>query len=366
MNLGAHIKTYNESRGPLIGSSVCHAPQVSLNFEQSGNATACCFNRQFILGTYPRQSVAEIWNGERIEALRKTLSENVLPSGCQLCRHQLEAANFSGLHAHYYDRPYAASLEEGGVLVPRLMEFELSNACNLECVMCNGFFSSSIRKNRELLEPKRSPYDDSFAEQLRPFMKDLRATKFLGGEPFLNPLYFKIWDIIADENPKMHVSITTNGNVMNTKVKEVVQKLQPGIVLSCESLNPDRYQSIRVNGNFDEFQKNLDYYLAQEHRIQKGLSLAVCPMQQNWMDLPDLLYFCNQRNLSIGFNTVVWPLKFSIKAMAKKEIQKIHSFLNEAGKAQVGTPENKIVRENYANYLGMVSQIEYWAQEASA
>ena len=217
---------------------------VSLNFEQNGNATACCFNRQFILGTYPMNSISDIWAGARAQELRRSLANSELMGGCRLCKQQIEARNFSGLHARYYDRPYGTGLQDGGALVPRMMEFELSNACNLECVMCNGFFSSSIRKNRERLEPKRSPYDDDFVEQLRPFLPALREAKFLGGEPFLNPLYFKIWDLILEVNPSIDTSITTNGSILNPKVKDVVRRLEPCIAISCESLNP---KTLRVH-----------------------------------------------------------------------------------------------------------------------
>jgi MoaA/NifB/PqqE/SkfB family radical SAM enzyme len=80
----------------------------------------------------------------------------------------------------------------GGVVMPKVMEFELSNECNLECVMCNGSFSSSIRKNREKLPPIISPYNDDFVNELDAFIPHLTDAKFLGGEPFMIEIYLKI------------------------------------------------------------------------------------------------------------------------------------------------------------------------------
>jgi MoaA/NifB/PqqE/SkfB family radical SAM enzyme len=84
----------------------------------------------------------------------------------------------------------------GHINYPRVMEFELSNECNLECVMCNGYFSSSIRKNREKLPASVSPYNDQFVDELDQFIPHLTDAKFLGGEPFMIDIYLKIWERI--------------------------------------------------------------------------------------------------------------------------------------------------------------------------
>ena len=99
--------------------------------------------------------------------------------------------------------------------------------------------------------------------------------------------------------------------------------------------------------------------------MNKGFSLAVCPMQQNWMDLPNLLSFCNSNRMSIGFNTVVWPLKFSIKSLPQKEIRQIHKFLKDEAEVNVADITDFIIRRNYELYFGMLTQLDFWANEAS-
>lgn len=54
---------------------------------------------------------------------------------------------------------------------PRQMEFSVSNTCNLQCVMCNGEWSSSIRSQREGLPPLPKVYDDAFFDGLRDFLE---------------------------------------------------------------------------------------------------------------------------------------------------------------------------------------------------
>ena len=68
------------------------------------------------------------------------------------------------------------------------MEFSISNVCNLECVMCNGNFSSAIRAHRDQLPPAKSVYSNAFDPVLRSILPHLFRAKFLGGEPFLIPV----------------------------------------------------------------------------------------------------------------------------------------------------------------------------------
>lgn len=358
---------YNKIREPEALGSFCHAPSVSLNFDQAGNATACCYNRRFILGAYPRNTIQEIWEGERIKILRQHISELDLTHGCQGCMHQLESRNFANMRAKAFDgKNTIPGLKPSDKLVPRLMEFELSNACNLECIMCNGFFSSSIRVNREKLEPVSQVYDDAFVEQLRPFIPYLHQARFLGGEPFLNPLYFKIWDLIAELNPKIDVVITTNASIMNKRIENFLAKILPTIVVSCDSLHKETYEKIRLNANYESMRRNLDILLQSSRVSKKALAIAVCPMAQNWETIPEILEFCNENGAVIGFNTTVWPKEVSLKYVPKAQLREIADYLAKACPDSMLNDQRWWVRFNHGVYHGMVNEIRFWSEEAQA
>ena len=71
-DFAATIRDYDASRAPGTDLSVlCHAPFLSLNFDQSGRVTACCYNRDYVLGTYPAQTLQDIWTGPAAQALRE-------------------------------------------------------------------------------------------------------------------------------------------------------------------------------------------------------------------------------------------------------------------------------------------------------
>ena len=213
------LDQYNETRSGTYKKIVCHAPFVSLNFEQNGNVRACCYNTKDILGKWPNQSIREIWQGEKANRLRGYIRQNDLGRGCTECGNMLVAGNYQGVRAKFFDEYAPNNLSSrvhyfrqqlsGHIEYPKVLEFELSNECNLECVMCNGYFSSSIRKNREKLPPLSSPYNDQFVKELEEFIPHLTDAKFLGGEPFMIDIYLKIWERILQINPSVRIHITT-------------------------------------------------------------------------------------------------------------------------------------------------------------
>src|SRR6478735_5382437 len=140
------LKSYYSSRRNTDKSLACHAPFQNINFEQNGNARACCYNTSHILGKWPEQTIKQMWEGEKANELRGYIRENNFGGGCIECGRMIEAGNYQGVRAKYYDEFssgfFASQVSSfinnltGKVNFPKVMEFELSNQCNLECVMC--------------------------------------------------------------------------------------------------------------------------------------------------------------------------------------------------------------------------------------
>ena len=326
------LTEYNHWRDAKNKEIFCHAPFTNVNFSQNGDATACCYNRSYVLGTYPENSVDEIWYGQRAQKLRELMRRNALPQGCQICVEQFSSHNFGGLRARFYDKHAEETWgEDTGRFRPRpkVMEFEISNVCNLECTMCNGNFSSAIRGHREGLPQPKRPFDSRFVEQLDPYIPHLAEAKFLGGEPFLNNLYYQIWERIAAINPAIEVSIITNGTILTDKVKRALEPLNAHINLSLDALDPANYERIRVNAKFDQVMTNFAYFREFVARKRTAMTVSVCPMKQNWRELPHFLTFCNERNIKLFFNTVWYPEEASLRYLPPARLQEILDYLQD-------------------------------------
>ena len=363
------LKEYNAKRTCADKGTICHAPESSMYFGRDGAVSACCYSRTGALGCYPEQSIDEIWKGAVAESMRASLRRNELPGACDLCADQLNAGNFHGLLARQFDQqsPVTFTSQVKSFLhlsvkakrYPVGLEFELSNKCNLECIMCSGFFSSSIRAHREKLPALRESYDSKFVEQLLPYLVHLKHAKFLGGEPFMIDIYYEIWDRLIELNPSCKISITTNGTVYTHKVKRVLEKLNCEIVVSIDSVVKATYESIRRNATMERTLANFEAFADYNRCKKQSLSMAVCAMTSNAEELPGLVEFASRRGVRVFFNTVVYPASHSIKTLQADRQREIVGRIRRGRRE----PWNAVDKWNLDALEDFCRQIEFWIEE---
>jgi MoaA/NifB/PqqE/SkfB family radical SAM enzyme len=226
--------------------------------------------------------------------------------------------------------------------------------------MCNGYFSSSIRKNRENLPATVNPYDEGFVNQLDDFIPYLTDARFLGGEPFLIDIYYSIWEKIRKQNPAMRLHITTNATVLNNRVKELIEDLNVHFVISVDSIQKESYEAIRINARFDRMMENWKYFYDYTRRKKTQMSFAVCPIKLNWQEIPGIVEFCNQHSIQVYFNTVTYPRELSLETMPAAELHKVISFMESANIPSAGY----VPAYNKRMYDDMLNQLRAWHQRA--
>ncbi|MBL4577857.1 MAG: radical SAM protein [Flavobacteriales bacterium] len=348
------VAKYGAAR-PRSEHVLCYAPFKNMYFGIDGSATACCYNRTHSFGSFPEQSIHEMWFGAKADELREHIKCNDLSKGCQGCQYLLNVGNYTGTQALYFDH-YPMNKNK----YPTVMQFELSNVCNLECTMCTGEFSSSIRKNREQLSEKICAYDDDFIVQLREFIPHLSYAKFYGGEPFLIEQYYKIWNLMAELNPGIKVEIQTNATIMNQRVKSVLDKLKCNINVSLDSLQKETYESIRTNAKFDTVQNNLQYFVDYSIKKRTKVTISVCPMRSNWEELPDFVNYANSIKGNLFFHVVWNPEDLALWNLGSVALGNMLQILQ-----QVNLPRRTSVqRKNYRRYADYLELIQDWQRKA--
>ena len=350
------INQYNASRERLNTSYICHAPFSNMYFNVHGDCAPCWLT--FIdPDSYKEKSIREIWFGEKYETLRSRLRNYDLTFRCTVCLKNLQGGNYTSVLAKAYDvNPV--------MKYPTMMELEIANTCNLECVMCIGELSSAIRKNREKLPPLKSPYDDAFVDQLEEFIPHLKELRFNGGEPFLINSVFKIFERVEKLNPKLKIVIATNGTVVNYKVKEWLSKLNIHINFSLDSLTPHIYETIRKNAHFDRVMENFSFFHQYTKVNNRTMCLMVNPMRNNWHEMPDFVRFVNKNDINIWFNTIHRPVEWSIWALPVPDLKRIHETLTEAI-FEKNDRQGSLSSYNISIYDNLVNiQIRNWLREA--
>jgi MoaA/NifB/PqqE/SkfB family radical SAM enzyme len=328
------IAGYDASR-PLSTKpfkAACYAPFNSMYLDTLGLVRACCVNRRYVLGELTKQRLDDIWFGPKARSLRDAMLRDDLRLGCEFCEWQIKNGNFddprsrpSSVHAKKYDMfPVERGRDGGGGAKdeywPTNLEFNLSNTCNLECVTCNGEFSSSIRSRREKLPPLPRIYGDEFFDDLRKYLPRLKTAQFLGGEPFLIQEHYRVWEMMAQEPPWDWVGVTTNGTVFNAKVQRVLDTLPISIVMSMDGVTKKTFEAIRVNAVYETFLENfhrfLDYHRAHHKRL--GFNFTLSRLNQH--EFADFLLFAESYDCEVNVCSLVSPPEMSLYTLPPEEL----------------------------------------------
>jgi MoaA/NifB/PqqE/SkfB family radical SAM enzyme len=355
----ADFTDYNTSRHLVNRPYLCHAPFNNMYFNVHGQVAPCWLTLQNS-ENIRNKSISEIWHGEWFTKIRNSIRSKSLDDTCSTCAENIRMGNYISVLAKLYDLPH--ELTE----YPSEMEFELSNICNLECVMCKGDLSSAIREKREKLPPIETPYGDSFVEQLKEFLPYLKEVKFLGGEPFLIPVYYKIWDAIIEVNPNIKITVTTNGTVWNNRVQRILESLHCNIIMSIDSFSKDTYQRIRIGASYQRVIENFERFREYCTSNKTYMGISINPLRKNWEELGAYTDFCNTKNVPLWFNTVVYPYAEAIWTLSPDKLSEIYSRLSST--KILSKPEGceeYIYENNLRNYSNLVDvQIKNWYSNA--
>jgi MoaA/NifB/PqqE/SkfB family radical SAM enzyme len=336
---------------------VCNAPFSNMYFRIDGKVGPCWLAFHGA-PSWPEQSIAEIWFGPYFEGIRENIRQRDLSKhgGCAVCEKNLRTGNYVAALAFAYDTPTPLKR------YPKIMEFELSNKCNLECTMCRGELSSSIRKNRDKLPPLPIVYDGRFVEELVEFIPHLEDMRFNGGEPLLPDISYQIWDKVARINPAIEITIATNGTVFNRRVQEILERCNFRINVSIDALDKGNFERIRKNARYDIVMRNVTYF--GEYCRRKGSKFCIManPMRQNWWEMPALVEWANGRGYHIAFNTIVKPEFSSLINWNADDLQRVYDDLRGHRFGAVERTEIPSVSEaNIRRYENLVeNQIHSW------
>lgn len=354
--MNTNFDKYEEYRNFNHKKEICHAPFVNMYFNSWGNVGPCWLNLEHA-PKYPEHSLKEIWNGEFFRSIRKNIKNKNLEKHCSVCKKRIEDGVFGQTLAKAYD------LEFTSFEYPSVMEFELSNLCNLACIMCKGTLSSKIRSERENLSPLQVPYDGKFVQELKEFLPHLKEARFNGGEPFLQKICWDIWEQISIVNPNILVTVATNGTILTDKMKSILLKCNFRINVSLDAMTKELYESIRIHSNFDTVIKNIEFF-SQYCKVKNTIfSIMVNPMRNNWHQIPDFLSWCNENQYHLWFNTIWRPRHLALWTLPSADLKEIKEQLNTKI-SKFNSFSSELSKRNYTVVNEFINgQIQGWIQD---
>ncbi|MBL8778950.1 MAG: radical SAM protein [Acidimicrobiales bacterium] len=301
----------------------CLAPYANLYLGPQGEVRACCANSNY-LGNIRVQRLTEIWDGVQQRELRRRLREGDFSHGCSYCAWEKDQG--IAMYARVYD---TLRVRSAAPPFPTRIEFALTNACNLQCTMCNGENSSAIRIHREGRRPSPPAYGDEFFDDLATFIPHLDGASFVGGEPFLGAENFRAWDLFAEHNPGAEIGITTNGTQWSKRVEQVLETLAPGVTVSIDGMTKGTFESIRQGADFETVLTNLDRFVEYGRRSGKRVNISHCLMPDNYEEFGDLLLHAEERDVHVHVAVVTTPASQSLERLSRDQLHVVAASLDE-------------------------------------
>lgn len=182
----------------------------------------------------------------------------------------------------------------GGLLpFPQNIHIEVTNNCNLSCVMCpvgqqpreKGFMDFKVFE--KIVQQCKNKFS-------------LEKMALMGlGEPLLHPEIVTM-SRYAKERGIRHVFTSTNATLLNEKLSEKII-LESGFDLvsfSIDGATKETYESIRVNANFEKVISNIQTFIGIRRKCKKTkpiINMQILVMKETRNEVRDFISFWNER-----------------------------------------------------------------------
>lgn len=175
-------------------------------------------------------------------------------------------------------------IDEGATVLksyPRRLVFELTNACNLNCVMCG----------RNAADFKPTVFDMEVFRSFEPLMDSVEEVTLMGwGEPTIHPHFNEMLEIINKHSARKY--FCTNG--MNLKkIKDAIFDFNVDVfAVSLDGATDETNGRIRRGSKIEVIKEDLkDIVRIKKERGLKypWINFVFCAMQSNIRELPDLV-----------------------------------------------------------------------------
>lgn len=175
-------------------------------------------------------------------------------------------------------------MEQGKTILesyPRRLVFELTNACNLNCIMCG----------RNAADFKPTVFDMDVFRSFEPLMDAIEEVTLMGwGEPTIHPNFIEMLEIIDKHSARKY--FCTNG--MNLKkIKNAIFDYNVDVfAVSLDGATDETNSRIRRGSKIDQITEDLkDIVRIKKERGLKypWINFVFCAMQSNIRELPDLV-----------------------------------------------------------------------------
>ena len=328
-------------------------PFTGLATREDGAIKVCC--RSLPIANIKDMSLEEAWNSDKMKDVRRQVLNDERPDVCEPCfdledqgvqslrqRHITDSSPESRINLY----PNALDKLNDDYSMPfelPTIEIKINNLCNLKCRMCNPLDSTQWKDWNSIVDHykkeenylvdaveslglTKAPYVGIFEDKahfwdnLEKLLPYFRRVEFAGGEPLMDPVHYKILDLLSKNGDNIEIKYATNGTKLGIKGGRTVHDYWPkfksvAVNVSIDGLH-DTYEYIRGNGKFSDVEYNI-----KEMKKIKTVSRIVgafTVQANNIMQIDKVIdYFLREMKIVFYSHRVSYPRALSAQVLPK-------------------------------------------------
>lgn len=177
--------------------------------------------------------------------------------------------------------------------MPISYSIEPTNFCNLKCPECPSGTGELTR-----------PLGLMDVQHFENIINQINSTGFylqlfFQGEPYLHKQLPEM--IKYAQNKNIHVSVSTNGNLITQKnIDRVMESPPDKIIFSIDGLDEESYQNYRIGGTFKQADESLQLFVDTKNKLKLRkpyIELQFIVMKQNQHLLPQVRAYSEQKRV---------------------------------------------------------------------
>ena len=296
--------------------SFCSAPFKSVLIDKNGSLIPCC---EFMAdqSQVPNGNISDFatWWNQDLQGLRDSFVQGKKDNGCLHC--DKKEKMFNSLHGHriYQNQTAILPLESYATQETNTveqLEIRFGNYCNLKCIMCGEYASSSIASEyikhqaqyntigifMDTEPVERWWENEQSLRNLEFMLTTVRKCVFSGGEPLIVPELLKILDSIESDCELVFISNLTR--VTDALLQKLSRFKFISIIVSCEGTG-EHNDYVRFGSKWATIQDNV-LRLQQYNNIKITVNHVL--QHTSIFALPSLMSWCQQHSLHLSLSPV--------------------------------------------------------------
>lgn len=370
-----------------VPKKFCKAPFGSLTVDTDGTLLPCC---EFIIDRSStkkvrldgsKKTLEQYWNQD-LKRLRKSMLDGKIDGGCTHCI-QKEDSDVTSSHrwvannsikGHYSQ--IKQEFEENKKFTPKMIELRLGNLCNLKCVMCGPYASSSLMSEYKINKTLFNNFGigaDMTYEQTGNWFKDKvnretifdivsksSSVNFGGGEPFINPY---IVDILHAVPKNVPISFNSNMTRLGKDLIDILSNFEKVAVnVSLDGVGP-HHEYLRYGSNWQIIKKNIE----QVRKIKNAEIVITYILQHTSVyTFQGVLDFVDDNIFELYIGEVYDASgRLTINSILEKDLKIFKNFVNQRDFKQKHQVNNWIqtykfdadLHNNFREYFAMLDKV---------